>query len=308
MTWWAISNTPPQFVDGNGDPYSGAVLKFYQDGTTTNTVMATDDTGGTTLTSVALDSNGYPTNASAVFIPHIDQKYKTALYATQAAADADTGAIWTVDNVTAPIIAGTNTDINAKVSSNDTTTGYLNGKLVAGDDITFTEGSDGGNETLTIARTSVVSVVTNHIRSGNMQIIDGSVAYTAFSIDTNVAATFETVGPTGSGATNIWAELDVVPASANAIICGLTLQVTNSDADIGTVTVKAAVNGVTGLNNAGALEIGRLEHEGAAGDEVFAKTQVIIPCDSSQIFQLNYVTSGTATFGADLRYHGFMTD
>lgn len=38
-----------------------------------------------------------------------------------------------------------------KVSSNDTTPGFLNGKLVAGSNITLTEGSDGGNETLTIA-------------------------------------------------------------------------------------------------------------------------------------------------------------
>jgi hypothetical protein len=39
----------------------------------------------------------------------------------------------------------------AKVSSNDTTAGYLNGKLVAGDNITLTEVGDGGNETLSIA-------------------------------------------------------------------------------------------------------------------------------------------------------------
>ncbi len=38
-----------------------------------------------------------------------------------------------------------------KVSENDTTAGYLNGKLVAGTGISFTEGSDGGNETLTVA-------------------------------------------------------------------------------------------------------------------------------------------------------------
>lgn len=41
-----------------------------------------------------------------------------------------------------------------KVSSNDTTAGYLNGKLVAGSNITLTENNDGGNETLTISSTA----------------------------------------------------------------------------------------------------------------------------------------------------------
>ena len=43
-----------------------------------------------------------------------------------------------------------NTDENAKVSSNDTTAGFLNGKLVAGSNITLTENNNGGNETLSI--------------------------------------------------------------------------------------------------------------------------------------------------------------
>lgn len=43
------------------------------------------------------------------------------------------------------------TDEKAKVSSNDTTAGYLNGKLVAGTNITLTELNDGLNETLSIA-------------------------------------------------------------------------------------------------------------------------------------------------------------
>lgn len=43
----------------------------------------------------------------------------------------------------------------AKVSSNDTTPGYLNGKLVAGTNITLTEGNDGGDETLTVAGSGV---------------------------------------------------------------------------------------------------------------------------------------------------------
>ena len=42
-------------------------------------------------------------------------------------------------------------DEKVKVSSNDTTPGFLNGKLVAGTNITLTEGTDGGNETFTVA-------------------------------------------------------------------------------------------------------------------------------------------------------------
>jgi hypothetical protein len=47
----------------------------------------------------------------------------------------------------------TDTDVKTNVSANDTTAGYLNGKLLAGEAVTFTENSDGGNETLTIAAT-----------------------------------------------------------------------------------------------------------------------------------------------------------
>ena len=47
-----------------------------------------------------------------------------------------------------------NTDVKVSVSANDTTPGYLNGKLVAGSLITLTENNDGGNETLTIISNS----------------------------------------------------------------------------------------------------------------------------------------------------------
>lgn len=52
-----------------------------------------------------------------------------------------------------PIVssAGIDTDEKAKVSANDTTAGYLNGKLVAGSGIGLTENNNGGNETLTVS-------------------------------------------------------------------------------------------------------------------------------------------------------------
>jgi hypothetical protein len=69
---------------------------------------------------------------------------------------SDAGSTWTnLSDISASDIV--------KVSSNDTTPGYLNGKLVAGSNITLTEGNDGGNETLTITSASANSGITTHI-------------------------------------------------------------------------------------------------------------------------------------------------
>lgn len=72
-------------------------------------------------------------------------------------------------------------DEKAAVSSNDTTPGYLNGKLVAGTGIGFTENNNGGNETLTIASTivntdEVAKVSSNDTTAGylNGKLVAGS--------------------------------------------------------------------------------------------------------------------------------------
>ena len=44
-----------------------------------------------------------------------------------------------------------------KVSDNDTTAGYLNGKLVAGSGVAFTENNDAGDESMTIATANIPS-------------------------------------------------------------------------------------------------------------------------------------------------------
>jgi len=99
MAWLPISNTIIQYVDANGDPYSGAVLKFYEAGTSTNIPVATSSSGTPTATSVALNSDGFPEVSSNVVALFIDQDFKIALYPNQAAADSNTGAVWTVDNI-----------------------------------------------------------------------------------------------------------------------------------------------------------------------------------------------------------------
>lgn len=99
MSWYPIAFFPPQYDDANGAPYVGAVLKAYAAGTSTSIPMATSYTGATTASSLALNASGYPTYGGNVVIPHVQEDYKLALYPTQAAADADSGALWTVDDI-----------------------------------------------------------------------------------------------------------------------------------------------------------------------------------------------------------------
>lgn len=114
MAFTPISLITIQYQNpSDNTPYSGAVLKAYAAGTSTNIVMATDSTGATTFTSVALNSSGNPEHLGATIIPHIDQAYKMALYANQAAADADTPSVWSIDNLLPLTISGSFTTNDA---------------------------------------------------------------------------------------------------------------------------------------------------------------------------------------------------
>ncbi len=57
-------------------------------------------------------------------------------------------------------IAALTVGTGCPVSANDSTPGFLNGKLVAGANLDFTESNDGGNETLTIELATTVTTRT----------------------------------------------------------------------------------------------------------------------------------------------------
>lgn len=125
-TWQPIAKTVTQYVDSNGNPYSGAVLKAYLAGTTTVTNIATSSTGATQVTSVALNASGYPAVSGNVIIPHISEDYKLSLYPTQTAADANSGALWTVDNM-ARDFGGVGSLPSADMVIGDQVVGYQGG-------------------------------------------------------------------------------------------------------------------------------------------------------------------------------------
>ena len=60
MGYQPIARTVPQYVETTGVPYSGAVLKAYEAGTTTVIPIATDGTGTTLASSVQLNASGFP--------------------------------------------------------------------------------------------------------------------------------------------------------------------------------------------------------------------------------------------------------
>ncbi len=77
----------------------------------------------------------------------------------EAARDGETNLLTKVDAIDASIAALT-VGTGCPVSSDDTTPGYLNGKLLGDSDILLTEGNDGGNETLTISLQSTGQIAT----------------------------------------------------------------------------------------------------------------------------------------------------
>jgi len=85
----------------------------------------------------------------------------------------------------------------AKVSSNDTTAGYLNGKLVAGTNVTFTENNNGGNETLTIA---AAGGVTGFTGSQNTSSPNDTVNASRLLVDAASTNADAVLQPKGSGA------------------------------------------------------------------------------------------------------------
>lgn len=113
--------------------------------TNINTV-ATDITNVNTVASNITDVNSFANTYSIGASDPVSADEGDLFYnTTDNAIKYYTGSAW--QQITA------DTDVKVLVSANDTTSGFLNGKLTAGSNVTFTENNDGGNETLSISAT-----------------------------------------------------------------------------------------------------------------------------------------------------------
>ena len=123
------------------------------------------------------------------------------------------------------------TDELAKVSANDTTSGFLNGKLVAGTNITLTELNDGANETLEISAAGGVTIISpssigadqndwspTSWSTANLVRITSSAAYNITGLDASATQIVKKLINVGSF--NIYLKhQDAGSIAANRMIC-----------------------------------------------------------------------------------------
>lgn len=100
---------------------------------------------GVTDSAVTTSLDYLVTNSSAMSPGHMHAEADLDIYDTPGNAEV---LSWNATQGKMEWIAGAS---GLYVSSNDTTSGFLNGKLLAGEGLDLTEGSDGGDETLTVS-------------------------------------------------------------------------------------------------------------------------------------------------------------
>jgi len=208
--------------------------EHYTDGSIDTAHIANDAVTADKLANTAVSANTYG-SGSAIPVITVDAQGRITGVTTAAASSdltiSDTSSTTEVitlgsehlkftgsGGVTATISSGTVTytfDNKMKVSSNDTTPGFLNGKLVAGTGVAFTEGSDGGNETLTISSgagaptitsiapdvipntaTDIVITGTNYVTTPNVELIASTGVITQANTIVRNSATQLTINAT----------------------------------------------------------------------------------------------------------------
>jgi hypothetical protein len=138
--------------------------------------------------------------------------------------------------------------------------------------------------------------VTGYYEGQNIGIHDDSAAATIFDIDAVIAAAWESVGPTGSGATNIWTGLDEVPATAKAVILRIkTTAVGATNADSYFVSLYGRRTGsAIGITTQSIIATTSFINRSGLSESDSTISEITLPIDASLRFDLYLATGGTS--------------
>lgn len=146
-------------------------------------------------------------------------------------------------------------------------------------------------------------------RGGTTYIVNDSTAFNGGNefdmLTLGNTSTLATVGPTGSGAANIWPLLDSLPADATHIIVAVRTHISNASGSSDDGYVYAAWGGATtGLGDNSAIFRCTL----ADGESLVGKIlEANIPLDSSRRFKLAYYYNLMTSTNGRLAIKGFRT-
>lgn len=90
MAFSVMADVPNPLFDSNGNPFSGAVLKAFLPGTTTNTSIAIDSAGSSPQSTITYNAAGKLEVTGNEILPYIDRKHKWGIFANAADATANT--------------------------------------------------------------------------------------------------------------------------------------------------------------------------------------------------------------------------
>lgn len=129
-------------------------------------------------------------------------------------------------------------------------------------------------------------------------------ARTRFDADTVIAVNgaAESIGPTGSSATNIWTAMDAMPSGCAAVILDVDIDVDPTTSGVATYTVAFRA---TGTSVTDGPKVGAGFHADN-GLSVQTHQQIIVPLDSSNRFDAQLLSSNATGSDVDFRLAGFI--
>lgn len=152
------------------------------------------------------------------------------------------------------------------------------------------------------------TVATGHSDSGAGIQLKTANTIDFLRVDTDVtAATWETIGPTGSGATNIWAELDDIPSGAKVVILSIDNRMTGNAATTQFSTISLA-SGDTISPDIADYERSRVHANNTpTGEDRSDSVEVMVHLDSSRRFKAYWDETAGAAATIIMTYRGFIS-
>lgn len=154
--------------------------------------------------------------------------------------------------------------------------------------------------------------IANHHKVGNRQYPDRTANLTGTAQDMIIrlptADTWQSVGPTGSGADYVWSTLDILPARARALICIVNAEATGLTASGGYVNAKYAPGNAVLDVSAHTWEGLQIHHDCESNQALMQSYHIEIPLNANHVFQMRWLQVTLASAELTHHYNGFIAD